>query len=91
MFRVSLDRLHHQVELVGAVDLAREAVIDIRRDLLGLGEVMQTIDSMCGIVSHEKHDARPVLRAGDESEMIGAEVEHVEEGSRKPSPHRQRR
>jgi hypothetical protein len=40
MFGVQSDRFDHQVELVGAVDLARYAIHLIRRDELGVGEVV---------------------------------------------------
>jgi hypothetical protein len=87
MFRVPLDGLDDQVEFVGAVDLARDAVVAVRRDLMGFGEVVQAIDPASGVISHEKHDAGAVFRPGYEGEMIGAEVEHGETGSRKiPAP-----
>ena len=40
------DRFDHQVESTGAVDLARYAVRRVRRDELGFGEVVQTIDAL---------------------------------------------
>jgi hypothetical protein len=87
MLRVPLDGLDNQVEFVGTVDLARDAVIGVSRDLMGFGEVIQAIDPASGVISHEKHDAGAVFRPGYEGEMIGAEVEHGENGSRKiPAP-----
>ena len=76
MFRVRLDGLDDQVEFVGTVDLARYAVIAIRRDLLGFGEVIQAVDPVRGVISHKKHGARAVFRPRDQGKMIGAEVEH---------------
>jgi hypothetical protein len=76
MFRVRLDGLHDQVEFVGAVDLARYAVIAVRRDLLGFGEVIQAIDPVRGVISHNKHDTGAVFRPRDQGKMIGAEVKH---------------
>ena len=76
MFRVRLDGLDDQVEFVGTVDLARYAVIAIRRDLLGFGEVIQAVDPVRGVIFHKKHGARAVLRPRDQGKMIGAEVEH---------------
>src|SRR5688572_24529755 len=73
MLRVRLDGLDDQVECVGAVDLAGYAVIAVRRDLLGFGEVVEPIHPVRGVISHDKHDARAVFRPRDQSEMIGAE------------------
>jgi hypothetical protein len=77
MFRIPLDGLDHEVEFVGAVDLAGDAVVAIRRDLASFREVVQAIDSACGVVSHEKHETGVVFRPGYKSEVIGAEVKHV--------------
>jgi hypothetical protein len=76
MFRVPLDGLDYEVEFVCAVDLAGDAVVAMRRDLASFREVVQAIDSSCGVVSHEKHETGAVFGPGYESEMIGAEVEH---------------
>ena len=92
MFRVPLDGLNDQVEFVGAVDLARDAVVAVWRDLMGFAEVVQAIDPACGVISHEEHDTGAVFRPGYEGEMIGAEVEHGVNGKPEDSgPHRQRR
>jgi len=76
MFRIQLDGLDDQVELVGTVDFAGYAVIAAWRDLLGFGEVVQAIDPVRGVISHDEHDARAVFRPRYQSEMIGAEVKH---------------
>ena len=88
MFRVRLDGLDDQVEFVGAVDLSRYAVIAVWRDLLGFGEVVQAIDPVRGVISHEKHDTGAIFRPRDQGKMIGAEVKHGLNGrkGRKPGP-----
>jgi len=90
MLRVGLDGLEDQIELIGAVDLAGYAVVAVRRDLLGFGEVVEPIDPTRRVISHDKHDARAGLRLRDQGEMIGAEVEHGWESERAgfPSPTR---
>ena len=92
MLGVGLDGLDDQVEFVGAVDFAGYAVIAVWRDLLGFGEVMQAIDPVRGVISHNEHGTGAVFRPGDQSEMIGAEVEHKWMGvGRKGPAQRQRR
>ena len=91
MLRVWLDGFDDQVEFVGAIDLAGYAVIAVRRDLLGLGEVVEPIDPVRGVISHDKHGARAVFGAGDQSEMIGAEVKHERERSGPETRPRQQR
>ena len=87
MLRVGLDGLDDQVEFVGAVDFAGYAVIAMRRYLLRFGEVVEPINPVRGVISHDKHDARAVFRPGDQSEMIGAEVKHeVKVGAEKTAP-----
>ena len=78
MFGVRLDGLDDQVEFVDAVDLARYAVVAVRRDLLGFGEVMQAIDPVRGVIFHKEHSTGAVFGPGDQNEMIGAEVEHMD-------------
>ena len=76
MFRVRFDGLDDQVEFVGAVDFAGYAVIAMRRDLLDFSEVIQPIDPVRGVISHNKHDTRAVFGPRDQGKMIGAEVKH---------------
>ena len=76
MFRIPLDGLDHQVELVGTVDFAGDAVVAGGRDLDGFGEVVQAINAASRVISHEEHDTGAVFRPRYESEMAGAEVEH---------------
>ena len=88
MFCVRFDGLDDQVKFIGAVDLARYAVIAMWRDLLGFGEVIQAIDPVRRVIFHEEHGAGAVLGPGDQDEMIGAEVKHCgcEEGPESSDP-----
>ena len=87
MFRVRLDGLDDQVELIGAVDFAGYAVIAVRRNLLGFGEVMQAIDPVRGVISHHEHGAGAIFRPRDQGKMIGAEVKHEScQGPESPAP-----
>ena len=76
VFGVRPDRFDHQVEFIGAVDLARYAIGLIRRNEQGFGEVVQTIDALGVAVLHQEHRARTVFRPREQEQMIGAEVEH---------------
>ena len=73
------DRFDHQVEFTGAVDLARYAVGLMRRDELGFGEVVQTINALGVAVLHQENRARTVFRSREQEQMIGAEVGCVAE------------
>ena len=50
MLRVRVDGLDDQVELAGTVDLAGNAVIAMRQDLLGFCEVVEPIHPVSGII-----------------------------------------
>jgi len=76
VFGVRPDRFDHQVEFIGAVDLARYAIRPIGRDELGFGEVVQTINALSVAVLHQEHRARTVFRPREQEQVIGAEVEH---------------
>ena len=80
MFGVRPYRVDHEVEFIGAVDLARYAVRLVRRDELGFGEVVQTINALGVAVLHQEHRARTVFRPREQEQVIGAEVEHGEKG-----------
>ena len=84
VFGVRPDRFDHQIEFIGAVDLAPYAVRLIRRDKLGFGEVIQTINALGVAVLHQKHRARTVFHPREQEQMIGAEVEHWRNGGIKP-------
>ena len=92
MFCVGLDGLDDQVEFVGAVDFAKDAVGLIGQDALGFGEVVEPVDGVGVAVFHEEHGAGAILGPRDQDEMIGAEVKHGVSGEgRRFRPQRQRR
>ena len=61
MFDVRLDGLDHEVEFIDAVDLPEHAVILVWRDDLGFGEVVQTIDPVSRVISHDEHNTGAVF------------------------------
>ena len=79
MFRVQADRFDDEIELIGAVDLARYAVGHVGPDELGFGEVIEPVNPLRIAVPHEEHGIRRIFRPRDQEEMIGAEVEHGRE------------
>jgi hypothetical protein len=93
VFRVQADGFDHEVEFVGAIDLARYAVGHVGPDELGFREVVESINSPCIAVLHEEHGIRRIIRPRDQNEVIGAEVEHGERraGAINPRPPQQRR
>lgn len=76
VFGVGLDRFDHQIKLVSAVDFAKDAVGLIGQDALGFGEVVEAVDAVGVAVFHEEHRALGAFGAGEQDEMIGAEVKH---------------
>ena len=46
----------------------------------GTGEVIQAVDPVSGVVLREEHGAGAVFHPGEQSQMIGAEVEHGGKG-----------
>ena len=76
MFGVHLDRLDDQVQFVRTVDVSRHAVVLAWRDLLGFGEVIQTVDPAGRVILHEEHDTGSVFCPREQKQMIGAEDEH---------------
>src|SRR4051794_5385964 len=58
---VWLDGLDHQVEFVGAVDFSRDAVVLTRCGGVGFGEVMQPINAVCRVISHEQNGTGAVF------------------------------
>ncbi len=61
-FGVQPDRFDHEVEFVGAVDLARYAVGHIGPDELGFGEVIEPVNALRVEVPQQEHRARRILR-----------------------------
>jgi len=92
---IRLDRFDHQIEFIGAVDLARNAVVGAWLHGVGFGEVMQAINAVSGMVEHHEDCAGVVFRPREQGEVVGAEVEHEQKlrgGAREAlPPHRQRR
>ena len=76
MSGVRPDRFDHEVEFVGAVDLARYAVGHIGPDEQGFRKVMESVNALRVEVPQQKHRARRVLRPREQEQVIGAEVEH---------------
>jgi hypothetical protein len=87
---VWLDGLDHQVEFVGAVDLPRNAIVLARCGRLGFGEVMQPINAVCRVISHEQNGTGAVFHPREQEQVIGAEVEHrgvsLRAGAEAPAP-----
>jgi hypothetical protein len=86
---IPLDRFDDQVELVGAVHLARNTVEDMGFEGERFGEVVEPIDPAGGMVLHEEDGTTAVFRSREQEQMIGAEVEHGWEqtsGSRNSRP-----
>jgi hypothetical protein len=79
---IRLDQFDHQVEFVGAVDFSRNAVVGVWLQGVGFGEVMQAINTASGMVEHHEDRSRAVFRPREQGEMVGAEVEHRDEGER---------
>src|SRR5580698_11028346 len=79
------DRFDHEIEFVGAVDLARYAVGHIGPDEQGFGEVMEPVNALRVEVPQQKHRTRRVLRPREQEQMIGAEVKHGRNKKRKDS------
>ena len=70
------DRDDHEVEFVGAVDLARYTIGHIGPDELGFGEVIEPVNTLRVVILQQEHGAGRVFRPREQEEMIGAEVEH---------------
>src|SRR3954470_18090708 len=88
---VEPDRFDHEVEFVGAVDLACYRVGHAGPEEQGFTEVIEPVNALRVEVPQQEHRTLPVFRPGEEEQMIGAEVEHARErtetsGSRSPRP-----
>ena len=90
MLGVRLDGLDHQIELIGAVDLSRNAVVLARCGCVGFGEVMQLVNAAGRVIPHEQDGTGAVFLPGEQEQMIGAEVEHrgvsLSAGAEAPAP-----
>ena len=74
---VKADRFDHEVEPIGAVDLARYAVGRSGPDELGFGEVIEPVDTPRVAILEQEHRVRRIFRPREQEQMIGAEVEHA--------------
>ena len=61
MFGVGPDQFEHQVQFIGAIDFARHAIGLARHEVVGFGEVVQPINTLCVAVHEQQHRTRPVL------------------------------
>jgi hypothetical protein len=88
VFGIPLDGLDDEIQFIGAIHFSGDAVIVSWDDVLSLREVMQPIDSPCGVVSHEEDNTVAAFEALEQGEMIGAEVEHrcKKAGAEAPAP-----
>jgi hypothetical protein len=77
VFGVRPDRFEHEVELIGAVDLARYQVGHSGPEEQGFGEVIEPVNALRVEVPQQKHRTLLVFRPGEQEQMIGAEVEHL--------------
>jgi hypothetical protein len=46
------------------------------QDALGFGEVVKPVEALSVAIFHEEHGALGAFGAGEQEEMIGAEVKH---------------
>ena len=76
MFGVRPDRVDHEEQFVGAVDLARYTISHVGPDELGFGEVIEPVNALRVAILQQEHRARTVFRPREQEQMIGAEVEH---------------
>ena len=76
MFGVRPDRVDHEEQSIGAVDLARYTISHVGPDELGFGEVIEPVNALRVAILQQEHRARTVFRPREQEQMIGAEVEH---------------
>ena len=62
MLGVKANRFDHEIELVGAVDLARYAIGHAGPEKLGFAEVIEPVDPLRVAVLQQEHRIRRVLR-----------------------------
>ena len=81
VFGVEPDRFDHEVEFVGAVNLACYRVGHSGPEEQGFGEVIEPVNALRVEVPQQEHRTLLVFRPLEQEQMIGAEVEHVRRGS----------
>ena len=74
------DRFEHEVEFIGAIDLARYRIGHAGPEEQGFGEVIESINALRVLVPQQEHRTLLVFRPCEQEQMIGAEVEHVRRG-----------
>jgi len=76
MLGVEADRFDHEVEFVGAVDFARDAISHIGLETLGFAEVIEPVKALRVAILQQEHCMRRIFRPQEQEQMVGAEVEH---------------
>ena len=76
MLGVETDRFDHEIEFVGTVDFARDAISHIGLHALSFAEVIEPVNPLRVAVLQQEHRMRRIFRPQEEEQMIGAEVEH---------------
>ena len=84
MLGIWLEGFDHEIELIGAVDFARDAVGLAGLQMEGFSEVVEPIDALRVAVKNIEDRARAVLRPLEQEEMVGGEVEHGKNQKREP-------
>jgi hypothetical protein len=76
MLGVEADRFDHEIEFVGAIDLARYAIGHSGPDELSLAEVIEPVNTLRVAILEQEHCAATIFRPREQEQMMGAEVEH---------------
>jgi hypothetical protein len=76
MLGVEADRFDHEVQFVGAIDLARYAVGHSGPNELGFAEVIESVNTLRVAILEQEHCAGTIFRPREQEQMMGAEVEH---------------
>jgi hypothetical protein len=58
---IQADRFDHQIEFVGTVDFARDAVVGVWPHGVGFGEVIQAINVASGMVEHPTQPSQAAI------------------------------
>jgi hypothetical protein len=76
MLGVEADRFDHEVEFVGAVDFACDAISHIGLHTQSFAEVIEPVNPLRVAIPQQEHCIRRMFRPRENEQMIGAEVEH---------------
>ena len=66
VFGVRPDRVDHEEQFIGAVDLARYTISHVGPDELGFGEVIEPVNALRVAILQQEHRARTVFRPREE-------------------------